>query len=119
MTFRITGPGEYRTRDGRKAVVLGEIPAINNICTAYKYVGYFAAFEGAWEIFGKSIKGREHDIISVWQEPVVVEGWVNVCEHKVFETEHEALEESCGLHVTCRKIHWDGSKIVDVTGEVS
>lgn len=87
VPFKITGPGLYKTRDGRKAVVT-EI--INNRA--------FGRFESPlrsnyWSAQHWNLDGQEHkytqihlDIISLWTEydeartkpRKPVEGWVNV-----------------------------------------
>lgn len=115
MTFRITGPGDYTTRDGRKAVVLGEIPIIGTCRAAYPWVGYMEQLEYAWKDSGQNPRGKDVDIISTWREPVVVEGWLSVRKTGIYSYSCKiaALNEDQGA---CRKIRWDGSKIVDVTG---
>lgn len=68
--FKITGPGEYRTRDGRKAVVKG-----NNSGGSYCWNGKIGEEDYDWTEYGsywnKGIISVD-DIISPWEEPATV-----------------------------------------------
>lgn len=64
--FKITGPGEYRTRDGRKAIVTKIVkgalfPVIGKVCGE--------EMRGAWPITGHTGEGNLDDIIGPWVEP--------------------------------------------------
>ena len=72
--FKITKPGEYRTRDGAKAVVLvidEKVPG------RYPAIGYIEGVDGVdtWTISGTySLDNQSvcaQDIVSEWREPVV------------------------------------------------
>lgn len=78
--FRITKTGEYRTKDGRKAVVL----CTDAPCDAFPVVGYYVNKNGlktssdSWMNNGKAFEGSDEDkddIISEWKEPEVYEYW--------------------------------------------
>ena len=65
--FKITGPGLYRTRDGRKV----EVKKIDHSLPLYPVIGrvYPDDEMGAWPINGMTGEGNEDDIIGPWVEP--------------------------------------------------
>ena len=73
--FKITTPGEYRTRDGAKAIVLiidEKVPG------RYPAIGYIEGADGVdtWAIPGTYCLDNQstssvQDIVSEWREPVV------------------------------------------------
>lgn len=98
--FRITGPGEYRTRNGQKVVVTA---VRSDIKTQFPVIGFIAGRPGveAWTVTGSCTRGDlylDEDIISEWREPRSGEYWVNVYEYEdgstysgtSYEHEHEA-----------------------------
>lgn len=122
MTFHITGPGEYKTRDGRKAVVLARIPL--DSC-GFPWLGYLGNSPMYWANNGqRSLPGIPvyQDVVSVWQEPVMVEGWANIFvagiavkNSKIEADEIAKITPIPNSRIACRKIRWNGSKIIDVT----
>ena len=67
--FKITGPGEYRTRDGRKAVVS------HNVGGSYCWQGKIGEEYYDWTEYGSYWnKGiiSVYDIIGPWEEPATV-----------------------------------------------
>lgn len=71
--FKITKPGEYRTREERKVIVLTVDAKINN---DFKVLGYLENGDNAdtWASAGNYLAdGTVHsiDIVSEWREPVV------------------------------------------------
>jgi hypothetical protein len=71
--FKITKPGEYRTREGKKAVVL---VIDENIPGVYPVVGYTEGVDGVdtWATSGTYCLGNKNaviqDIVAEWSEPV-------------------------------------------------
>jgi hypothetical protein len=77
--FTINKPGEYETRGGSKAVVLGK-HKVTNI-----WIGYLANTTGTheWVDNGERNSSRNYpflDIVSEWKEPIVLDAWMNVYE---------------------------------------
>ena len=67
MTFKITGPGFYRTRDGSKAYVAG--PAV----CGWRFVGMGndnRFYEELWFADGRRVAGAEtpDDLIAPWAD---------------------------------------------------
>ena len=67
--FRITEPGEYKTRDGAKAIVVGIMPS--NILTDCPVFGYIKNSIYRWRTDGlwDHPKTLDVDIIGPWEEP--------------------------------------------------
>lgn len=77
--FRITKTGEYRTRDGRKAVVLctdapdNNQPIVGYIISEYGSLATSWAEDGDYGSYDDyEVIGRQRDIISEWVEPEVI-----------------------------------------------
>lgn len=119
MTFTITKPGEYRTRGGKKAVVLGKNPSAKD----YTWIGYIGEDAGLWHKSGECAHRAifpEYDIISEWREPVTVEMWVSMYSAGIIVhyDEHTAKHRASSNCLATRKIRYtEGGKIEDVTEE--
>ena len=75
LVFTIKTPGEYRTRDGRKAMVL-------EISGPFAF-GRIISSEGFWHAWRWDLTGAtgppNSDIVDVWTDPKIPwEGWVDV-----------------------------------------
>jgi hypothetical protein len=68
VSFRITGPGFYRTRDGRRAEVDKEV-----VDATFRYGGSIGSFTTNWTVDGRWTLGEMlscMDLIAPWEEPV-------------------------------------------------
>lgn len=70
----------YRTRDGRKAVVIGCSPFASTNSN-YRVAGFIEDFSigAAWKTDGKWGDGLDNrDLVAEWVEPKRIKGWVNI-----------------------------------------
>lgn len=114
MTFCITRLGEYRTRKGGKAVILGKTPT--NI-----WIGYIGGqYADYWFPDGRYGGNKcDLDIVNIWEESIMVEAWLNVYPDG-FDIHRDKRGAELYKDTNCiasKKIRWDGSKIIDVTYE--
>lgn len=81
MTFRITGPGFYHTRDGRKAEVVGRSvtdQGVHWVGMSQDGVAMLWRGDGSWIDFCEC----SHDLIAPWTESAKGEFWTNVFKSK-------------------------------------
>lgn len=120
----ITGAGEYKTRNGRKAVVLGSIPENKVI----PWAGYIGASHYCWDAKGMTSGSRcspkpkrPTDIIAPYTEPKTYEWWVNVYRYSVWGGYHNEIHAknsaSSDVLATRHLRYTEGGKIEDVTEE--
>lgn len=72
--FAVDGPGDYRTRDGRKAVVEYIASRSNEIRFSVGYIVGHIRGVVFWELDGKYDRGviSAHDLVSKWVEPLPI-----------------------------------------------
>lgn len=102
--FKITGPGFYRTRDGKKAYVAG--PAVGE----WRFVGMGNEdnfYKELWDADGRRVTGAgtPEDLIAPWTEPKKGTVWVNVypVSHK---TKAEADAYAQDGRIACVSVNW-------------
>lgn len=79
--FKITEPGFYRLRNGKKAWVAAKTPF--HYSDPRVWVGQIEGthcYSVTWTESGKYYADRtdNEDVVAVWRDPVRVSGWVNV-----------------------------------------
>lgn len=79
--------GEWKTRNGRKAIVAAENPNKLNLC---RFVGWIAGNNFGWDIEGSSVSfdtPSPYDLVAPWTEPVpwdwsTTPPWINwICKN--------------------------------------
>lgn len=117
-------PGYYRTRDGRKVQVLFVYPP--ELARPRPVIGIVCCDDGGFyemDWMKNGLRGVDHvgreDLISEWQEPRVVEGWVNVSEYGFYgwQTKEIALSNNPGGIATRKLRYTEGKGIEDITEE--
>ena len=128
--FRITKPGEYRLRNGKKAIVL-----CTDAPSKWSVVGYYIDANGvnAWAWlpkgyvrYGESIGKDPFDIISEWKEPEVLEFWYGLYDNNEFSRRKcKDLDEvkgynpnALGYIKTRLTINPDGTKDIEIIEKV-
>lgn len=82
MGIKITGPGEYKNRSGRKCIVLCMNPVIDS-CDTYRWIGVDDDGEVmSWSGDGNYYRDGEssYDIVCEWKEPRKFVAEIAVCE---------------------------------------
>lgn len=102
MTFQIKKPGFYKQRNGKKCEVAGRL------CGAL-WVGVDGYGDlASWDAYGRwSAEHTNRDIIAEWEEPQVIEQWLNVYEDGVgfsYDTEEAANKSVSGVRLELRRI---------------
>lgn len=109
--FKITGPGWYRQRDGRKAYVAG--PAVGG----WRFVGMGNEdnfYQELWDADGRRVTGAgtPEDLIAPWTEPKKGTVWVNVygigALGGAWETKEEADKHvrPGARRIACVSVNW-------------
>jgi hypothetical protein len=105
--FKITGPGFYRTRDGKKAYVAG--PAVGG----WRFVGMGNEdnfYKELWDADGRRVTGAgtPEDLIAPWTEPKKGTVWVNVYDDHfmTYTTRDYADRHAVSGRLACVSVNW-------------
>ena len=120
--FKITKPGNYRTRDGRKAIVLAVDAKVKSECTV---IGYIEDTCGeTWKVNGRFCMDDEpvhYDIVAEWREPLEVDCYMIGLPHlngevvldcRSFYSVEEAREYCKKMYKTAVVLRVNGREVV-------
>ena len=119
--FKITKPGNYRTRDGQKAIVLA-VDA--DVADYYSVIGYIENYASvSWTTEGMICHGElcSRDIVAEWREPLEVDCYMIGLPHpngevvldcRSFYSVEEAREYCKKMYETAVVLRVNGREVV-------
>ena len=104
--FKITGPGFYKTRDGRKAEVAGRLTGEY----IFPWLGLLSDATISWTDYGLERDFIDHpaDLIAPWTEPKKGTVWVNVYDDHfmTYTTRDYADRHAVSGRLACVSVNW-------------